>query len=91
MVIVRPYGAVVHCAASGQVRQAAPKLAAPAWRPLRARMAAVMPAGQVTVPARRSMPKRSLGKWPLGAGGGWTLMPACRPASSIFSRSSPDP
>ncbi len=63
MAIVRPPLAVVHWAASGQVRQAAPNLASPAWRsrPL-ARMGTVMPAGQVTVFASRSMAKRSLGK-----------------------------
>jgi len=91
MVIVRPPWEVVHWAASGQVRQATPNLAVPTPRPAGAPMGMVMPAGQVTVPACRSMPKRSLGKWPFGAGGGCTLMPARRPASSTLSSSSPDP
>jgi len=63
MVIVRPPLAVVHWAASGQVRQGAQNLASPVWRsrPL-ARMGAVMPAGQVTAWPSGSMANRSLGK-----------------------------
>ena len=41
MVIVRPSLAVVHWAASGQVRQAAANLAVPACRPVAARMGTV--------------------------------------------------
>ena len=55
--------AMMFASASGQVLQAAPNLASPAWRsrPL-ARMGAVMPSGQVTAWPSRSMAKRSLGK-----------------------------
>ena len=63
MVIVRPPLAVVHWAASGQVRQAAPNLAVPGVAlAAAARMGTVTPAGQVTVLPSRSMAKRSLGK-----------------------------
>ena len=70
MVIVRSSLALMHRAASGQVRQAAANLAAPACRPVAGRMGTVTPAGQVTVLPSRSMVKRSLGKQPLTAAGG---------------------
>ena len=75
MVIVRPSLAVVHRAASGQARQAAPNRAAPACRPAAGRTGTVTPAGQVTVLPSRSIAKRSLGKRPFTAAGGWHLMP----------------
>jgi hypothetical protein len=92
MVIVRPAGLAVHCAASGQARQATANLAvlAGCLRPLM-RMGTVTPAGQVTVAASRSMSKRSLGKWPLTPGGGWHLMPQKMPASPSSPISSPEP
>ena len=48
-------------------------------------MGTVTPAGQVTVPPSRSITKRSLGKWPFGAGGGWHLLPLWMPAPSSRS------
>ena len=76
MAMVRPPAAVLHRAAGGQARQAAPNLAWPAGRsrPL-ARTGTVIPAGQVTVLASSPEANRSLGNWPLTADGGWHLRP----------------
>ena len=69
--MLRPFLAVVHCAARGQAAQALPK---EAIRPSPAgRSGTVRPAGQLTVPAARSMWKASLVNRPAGATGGCTL------------------
>jgi hypothetical protein len=66
--MLRPSLAVVHRAASGQAAQTAPKRAI---RPSsKGRSGAASPAGQVTVPAAKSMLKASLVNRPPGATGG---------------------
>ena len=90
MVTVRPAWALVHRLASGQITQAGPKLAWPWWRWRGlglSRIGAVRWAGQVTMPAARSIRNWSLVKCPPGATGAWTLtrgsmLAACRLASN---------
>ena len=90
MLTTRPAGEVVHWPASGQVAHARPKRAVPASLLLR-RIGATFPAGQDTVSASRSMPKRSLAKRPVALTGGWVLQRAWMPARARRSNSSPVP
>lgn len=93
MVMLRPVLESVHCPRRGQVAQAAPKSALPAWRAwlLTGRIAMVVPAGQVTVASRKLISKRSLVNFPVGATGGWTLVLMSIPAVSSWCRTSPAP
>ncbi len=88
--IVRPLVAAVHCAASGQLAQAAPKYATPPPVPA-GLLVVVTPAGQRTVPAGRSTLNWSLDNRPAGATGGWTLHITFAPATSCACSSSPAP
>jgi hypothetical protein len=71
MVVLRPVLESVHCARSGQVVQAAPKSALPAWRrlSLTRRIGLTVPLGQVTRCWSRLMSKRSLVNFPVGCDG----------------------
>src|SRR5450759_2065652 len=90
ILMVRPVLAVVHWAASGQLAQAPPKAAVPPPA-LAGWIGTVTWAGQVAVPAPRSMVKASLGNRPPGATGGCTLVMMSAPAASSFSSSTPAP
>src|SRR5674476_892397 len=88
--MVRPVFPVVHWAANGQPAQAVPKAAVPPPA-LAGRMGTVTSAGQVTVPAPRSIVNRSLGNRPPGATGGCTFVRMSAPAASSLSSSTPAP
>src|SRR5215217_2041629 len=90
MVTVRPSAELVHWAARGQPAHALPNTAAPPPA-LAGRMGTVTAPGQVTVPAPRSMVKRSLANRPAGAFGGCTLVLIWAPAFSSFANNSPAP
>ncbi len=86
--MVRPRRrSLVQRATSGQAAQAGPKRASRMRRCRRS--GAVSPAGQVTLPASRSMTKSDLLKRPSGAVGGWTLTRSVAPAPSWTDSSSP--
>ncbi|MFF7944936.1 hypothetical protein ACFZC5_35095 [Nocardia gamkensis] len=89
MVIVRPPAAVVHCARSGQHAHASAKQATPVWRPIRAAIGAVTPAGHLTIRVFRSIVNRSLEKCPFADGDGCTLIRFRIPLSSNHFSNSP--
>src|SRR5664279_4102117 len=88
--MLRPAVAVVHCARSGQSAQTAPKAALRAPSPI-PRIGAVLPAGQLTVSASRSMLKASLVNNPPAAWGFWVLHLDSTPARARRSCNSPVP
>jgi len=90
MLMVLPALASVHCAASGQLAQADPKVATCVPVPA-GRIVVVTPAGQRTVRAATSTANWSLAKRPAGAVGGCTLQLICAPAASSVSSSFPAP
>ena len=90
MVTVRPAALPVQEDANGQTAQARPKRATPPpWRA--GTIGTLRLAGQVTVPASRSIRKRSLGKCPWGAVGAATLVIAVTPRWARSASSAPVP
>ena len=88
--MVRPPAAVVHWSRSGQLAHDLAKDAVPSPSGPR-RMSTVTLFGQVTVPAPRSISKRSLVNNPPAALGDWVLHPEAMLAPSSLDWNSPVP